>query len=207
MRRGNGDTIKLRVSCIVRRFAVRPRMQFDNLSTKSHCASTCSISGSMNNDTFMPAAPSWRTNGARRLCAPATSSPPSVRFLTFLGNDAGSVGHMVQRNFQHFVGSCHFKIKRQVNFAGKTKDIVVCHVLPILAKMRRDTIGPRRGRHKAARTGSDAHRRGHSGSSPYDRYLRQVSGICCSSGSLPESFGPSVAHSLYQSEPASGYPS
>ena len=65
----------------------------------------------------------------------------SRHFLASFRHDANRMGAMTQRNGKHFFGRCHFKIKRQIDLAHQTFDVMVTDVATVFAQMRRDAIG------------------------------------------------------------------
>jgi len=67
-------------------------------------------------------------------------------FLAALGDDAGRVGTMRQRDRQHLLGRCHFQIQRQVDLGHQAVDVIIRDVPAVFAKMRGDSVGARVGR-------------------------------------------------------------
>ncbi len=66
--------------------------------------------------------------------------------LALFRNDAGGVRLVLQRNGQHLIRRRHFQIERQIDLTRKPFNVGIGDMSPILTQMRRDPVGPRRGR-------------------------------------------------------------
>ena len=66
-------------------------------------------------------------------------------FLAFFRHDTGRVRRVAQGDIQHFVGRRHFQVQGQFDAVAEPGDIIVGHVTPILAQMRRDPVSTRGG--------------------------------------------------------------
>ena len=71
--------------------------------------------------------------------------------LTPLGHDARSMRFMSQRDFQHFLGSCHLEVQRQRGSRHDSLDIGVADMPPVLTQMRGNSVAADR-RHNLRRT-------------------------------------------------------
>ena len=91
--------------------------------------------------------------------------------LAPLGDDAGGVRAVAQRDFEHLLGRRHFEVQRQIDLGHEAVDIVVGDVAPVFAQMRGDPVGAGLGRDDggADRIGI-ARRRARSGWSRHGRY-------------------------------------
>ena len=65
--------------------------------------------------------------------------------LAPLGDDAGGVRLMAQRDLEHFLGRRHFEVQRQRNLGHQPVDVVVGDVAAVLTKVRGDSVGSRVG--------------------------------------------------------------
>ena len=61
--------------------------------------------------------------------------------LPFLRDDAGRMGLMPERDRKHLLGRRHFQVQWQIDLRHQPVDIFVGDVPPILAEVRRDSIG------------------------------------------------------------------
>ena len=81
-----------------------------------------------------------------------TASPIGIQpafggpFGTSLGNDAGRVRAMTQRDTEHFVGRRHLQVERQLDVDDQPFDVRVGHVPAVLAEMGGDAVRAGRGR-------------------------------------------------------------
>ena len=65
--------------------------------------------------------------------------------LALFGDDAGGVGAVGQRDFEHFLGRRHFEVQRDFEPGHERVDIGVGDVPPVLAQMGGDPVGAGRG--------------------------------------------------------------
>ena len=63
--------------------------------------------------------------------------------LAPLGDDAGGVRAMLQRERDHLLGRRHLHVERQRDRADQMGDVLVDDVPPVLAQMRGDAVGAR----------------------------------------------------------------
>ena len=66
--------------------------------------------------------------------------------LALLGDDAGGVRAVGERDRQHLLGRRHFQVERDFELRHQPIDIVVGDVAPVLAQMGGDAVGARPGR-------------------------------------------------------------
>jgi hypothetical protein len=66
--------------------------------------------------------------------------------LAFFRHDAGSMRRMTQRYRKHLIGRRHLQVQRQVYPGAQAGDIVIGHMAPVFAQMRRYTVGTGRRR-------------------------------------------------------------
>jgi hypothetical protein len=67
--------------------------------------------------------------------------------LATLGDDAGGMGPMPQRDLEHLLGRRPLEVQRKIDFRHQPVDVAVGDVPPILAQMRRDSVRAGLGGH------------------------------------------------------------
>ena len=91
--------------------------------------------------------------------------------LALLGNDAGGVRPVRERDLEHLLGRRHLQVQRQVDLGHQPVDVVVGDVPPVLAQVRGDAVGAGLGGDDARRAPDrDDRRRARSGWSRRGRY-------------------------------------
>ena len=91
--------------------------------------------------------------------------------LALLGDDAGGVRAVAQRDREHLLGRRHLEVQRQVDLGHQPVDVVVGDVAAVLAQVGGDAVGAGLGGHDARRgPGRDGRRRARSGWSRHGRY-------------------------------------
>src|SRR5206468_1492015 len=62
--------------------------------------------------------------------------------LALLGDDAGGVRAVLERDREHFLRRRHFEVQRQVDFGHQAIDVGIGDVSPVFAKVGGDPVGP-----------------------------------------------------------------